>query len=90
MNTTSAACYSAKSPRPAPPLAGTNEFSYTADYHPATKKYVDSGDSARISTFAYDGFNRLARVTDPMGNQMVCFFDANDNLKDRPLFRRNQ
>jgi YD repeat-containing protein len=66
---------------PGSPLAGTNEFSYTADYHPATKKYVDSGDSARISTFTYDGFNRLASVTDPMGNQMVFFFDANDNLK---------
>ena len=71
---------------PGSPLAGTNEFSYTAEYHPATKKYVDSGDSLRVSSFSYDGFNRLASITDPMGNQMVCFFDANDNLKSVRCF----
>ncbi len=33
----------------------TNEWSYTANYNPATKKYVDAADSLTTS-FAYDGF----------------------------------
>jgi YD repeat-containing protein len=35
--------------------SGTNEWSYTAAYHPATKKYVDATASL-TTTFAYDGF----------------------------------
>ena len=65
---------------PGSSFSGTNEFSYTADYNPATKKYVDSGDSLRVSSCTYDGFERLSGVTDPLGNQMACFYDANDNL----------
>jgi len=66
---------------PGSSLAGTNQISYTANGNPATKQYVDAGDSLRISSFTYDGFDRLASATDPMGNQTVCFYDANDNLK---------
>ena len=66
---------------PGSPLTGTNEFSYTANYNPATKKYVDAEDALKMSVFAYDGFDRLASVTDPMGNQSICFYDANDNPK---------
>jgi len=66
---------------PGSPLAGTNEISYTAEYNPATKKYVDGGDSLRVSSYTYDGFDRLSSVTDAMGNRADCFFDANDNLK---------
>jgi YD repeat-containing protein len=66
---------------PGSSLAGTNQISYTANGNPATKQYVDAGDSLRISSFTYDGFDRLASASDPMGNQTVCFYDANDNLK---------
>jgi YD repeat-containing protein len=42
-------------------------------------------DSPEID-YAYDGFDRLASATDPMGNQTVCFYDANDNPKVVRLF----
>jgi YD repeat-containing protein len=66
-------------------LAGTNEYSYTANYNPATKKYVDDNGSMKVD-FTYDGLDRLASVSDPMGNQTVCFFDVNDNPKVVRLF----
>jgi len=34
-----------------------------------------------VEQIAYDGFDRPTSITDPMGNQTVCFYDANDNLK---------
>ncbi len=42
-------------------------------------------DSPEID-YSYDGFDRLASVSDPMGNQAVCFYDANDNPKVARLF----
>ena len=115
----------------------TNEWSYTVNGSPATKKYVDDQDTLK-TTFTYDGFevfgagtswgdgqddlpaatagktrkgdkvslvgfgsfstsrlvrkarvwilagaanNRLATITDPMGNVTTFNHDANDNLK---------
>ena len=62
----------------------TNEFSYDTDRRTVTVK-LKADDGAVVKTydrtFAYDGFGRLASATDPMGNQTVCFYDANDNLK---------
>ena len=66
-------------------LAGTNEYSYTANFNPATKKYVDDIGTIEAD-FSYDGFDRLASVTDPMGNKAVRFHDANNNLKVVRLF----
>ena len=64
-------------------LAGTNEFSYSPNGNPASRKFEDeSGVVLELETCAYDGFDRVAAAADAMGNQTVCFYDANDNLKD--------
>ncbi|GEM_PF-2156334 len=55
------------------------QWSYDANGQPATKQYVDTGLSARVS-YAYDGFSRLITVTDAMGNIVSNRYDANGNV----------
>ncbi len=54
----------------------TNEF----DYNPngKIKRFVSE---LYVEKMAFDGFDRLASIEDPMGNQTTFNFDANDNLK---------
>lgn len=61
---------------PGSPLASTNEYDYTPN-----GKIRRFNCDLYVETMAFDGFDRLAAVTDPMGNQTVCFYDANDNPK---------
>ncbi len=61
-----------------------NQFNYTPDGLQKSVQWephkAPGLDSPEIE-FDYDGFDRPASVTDAMGNQTVCFYDANDNLK---------
>ena len=62
------------------PAQSTDQFSYTLN----GRLGVANGGVEKpgcLYTYAYDGFDRVASVTDPLGNQTVCFYDANDNLK---------
>ena len=65
---------------PGSSLTATNEFGYNAngDTVVAGVHTIDGLESE--TDFAYDGFGRPATLTDAMGNQTVCFHDANDNL----------
>ncbi len=62
---------------PGSPVALTNEF----DYNPncKIKRFVSEFYVEKLT--AFDGFDRPSSITDPMGNQTVCFYDANDNPK---------
>jgi YD repeat-containing protein len=62
-------------------IAATNEYDYDANGHTARVNKIDSF-TIKQTVISRDGFDRLASLTDPMGNQTVCFYDANDNLKD--------
>jgi YD repeat-containing protein len=71
---------------PGTALCGTNEYSYDANGC-LEKVKLRQGVKVEIdNAFVHDGFGRLASVTDPMGNQTVCFYDANDNPKVVRLF----
>jgi len=62
------------------PAQSTDQFSYTLNGQlAAANRGVEQPGSSY--TYAYDGFDRLNSIRDPMGNQTVCFYDANDNLK---------
>ncbi len=60
---------------PGASLAATNEF----DYEPSCQIKRFKAEMY-VEQIAYDGFDRPSSLTDPMGNQTACFFDANDNL----------
>ena len=66
-------------------LCATNEFGYDANGNTASSHLIE-GLTTLSEEFAYDGFGRLDSATDPMGNQTVCFLDANDNPKVVRLF----
>jgi len=66
-------------------LAATNEFDYDANGNVAQISKIESF-TVKQTTISRDGFDRLASITDPMGNGTVCFYDANDNLKTIRLF----
>ncbi|EEF60515.1 RHS repeat domain-containing protein [Pedosphaera parvula] len=60
-----------------------SEFSYDADGNRLVVTVRDAfGNNAVPATrvFAYDGFGRPVRVTDPMGNTITRAYDGNDNL----------
>ena len=63
----------------------TNEFAYDPNGQTARVNKVEAV-VLKQKTFAYDGFGRLASATDEMGNQTICFYDANDNPKVVRLF----
>jgi YD repeat-containing protein len=74
---------------PGSSLADTNGFDYDANGALAAIHIGGNGGTGGAGGnatggaryFSWDGFGRLATATDPMGNQTVCFYDANDNLK---------
>ncbi len=61
---------------PDSPLAATNEWAYTPDARPATRRYADNS----FDQFGYDGFSRSSSVTDAQGNTVNWFFSAADDL----------
>ena len=61
-------------------LAATNEFDYDANGNTARVNKIDSF-TIKQNVISRDGFDRPASITDPMGNETDCFYDANDNLK---------
>jgi RHS repeat-associated protein len=60
------------------PVSSTNQFDYDGSGNP---KRVSLGieDAQRVKLNDYDGYNRLASSTDPMGNVMSAHFDENGN-----------
>ena len=38
-----------------------------------------AGDAPRVTVYAYDGYDRLLRLTDPMDNVHICEYDAAGN-----------
>ena len=66
---------------PGSALTATNGF----DYNPNCK-IKRFNCELYVETMAFDGFDRPSSVIDPMGNQTVCFYDANDNPKVVRLF----
>lgn len=66
-------------------LAATNEYDYNGNGNTARINKIES-ITIKQTVISYDGFGRPASFTDPMGNQTVCFYDANDNLKSVRLF----
>ena len=63
----------------------TNEYSYNPNGQTVRINKIEAL-VVKQRTLAYDGFARLATTTDEMGNQSVCFYDANDNPKNVRLF----
>ena len=61
---------------PGSSVSATTEYSYTKDFNPATKKYVDD----TVAVFDYDGLDRVKSVTDALGNTETYCFDAPGNL----------
>jgi YD repeat-containing protein len=62
------------------PAQSTDQFSYTLNGRlGAANGGVEK--PGYTCTFTYDGFDRPTSFTDPMGNQTVCYYDANNNLK---------
>lgn len=56
----------------------TNEYSYTLDGMRTRIKELEA--VLRLTTLAYDGFGRLASVTDPMSNVVSYVYDRNGNV----------
>jgi YD repeat-containing protein len=68
---------------PANPAAATNEFSYNANGYRVRalhKSSIDDLNTPKLTTFSYDGFDRLTGVTDAMGNLRQFTYDRNSNL----------
>ena len=61
-----------------PSATSTSQVDYDLNGNPVA---VHEGieDGARTSVFTYDGFNRLVRMDDPMGNRELASYDANGN-----------
>ena len=65
----------------------TNRTDFEVDVNMNLTRVTGTGNECGINTkldemdCSYDAFGRPATITDAMGNQTVCFFDANDNLK---------
>ena len=65
----------------------TNRSDFEVDVNMNLTRVTGTGNECGINTkldemdCSYDAFGRPATITDAMGNQTVCFFDANDNLK---------
>jgi len=70
----------------APGSADALTSQYDYDSNGSLKQYVDDVAAPETATlFEYDGFGRCARVTDPLGNEAECFFDAKGNLTVRRM-----
>jgi RHS repeat-associated protein len=64
---------------PGDPNNSTTQYDY--DGNGNLKKVSQGlGSPPRISSFEYDGFNRLVEVNDPMGNVSEYHYDAGGNL----------
>jgi len=66
-------------------MAATNEYDYDSNGNTARVNKIEAIAIKHI-TISRDGFDRPASITDPMGNQTFCFYDANDNPKVVRLF----
>lgn len=58
------------------PDASTTALSYDLN---GNKKTFTDGNGG-VATYQYDGFNRLARITDPLGNRIDITFDPSNNV----------
>jgi len=62
-------------PAPGSGISPTNQFDYNLN-----GKIKRFSSELYLEKMVFDGFDRLASVEDPMGNQTTFNFDANDNL----------
>jgi RHS repeat-associated protein len=66
---------------PGDPGQSTTQFDYDGNGNLIrTSQGLEDSAAPRVTTYAYDGFNRRTASTDPMGNTTTTHYDANGNI----------
>lgn len=69
---------------PSTPAQSTKEYSYDKNRN-LTDLRLGIEDSPRITAHLFDGYDRVLRSTDPMGNKTILKYDANSNIVETRL-----
>jgi RHS repeat-associated protein len=68
------------------PDQSTTQYDYDANRNLIrTSQGIEDTNAARVTTYAYDGFNRRTSATDAMGNVAITHYDADGNVISQRL-----
>lgn len=65
------------------PEESANDYAYDGNRNLAERLQGANSSGPRLTTYEYDGYDRLTGAADPMGNERIFVYDSNGNTTNR-------